>query len=245
VNISLAAEPIFELGGVAITNSMFTSFLLYTSLISFAFYFSTKKIDFVPKGKSLQNLLEVITEGLLGLFRSAAGDKARHFFPLAASFFVVILLGSWTGLLPGFGTIGIKEELHGTVELIPIFRGATADINTTLALALISVGAIQYYGIKSMGANYLQKFFTLKNPIHTFVGLLEFISEFAKIISFAFRLFGNIFAGEVLLTVIGTMIPFLASLPFIGLEIFVGFIQSLVFVMLTLVFLKLAVEAHH
>ena len=189
--------------------------------------------------------MEIITEGLLGLFKSAAGEKAKTFFPLAATFFIFIILGSWIGLLPGFGTIGIWEIHHGERVLIPIFRGATADINTTLALALISMGTIQFYGFKALGVKYLNKFFNFKNPIYTFVGLLELIAEIAKIISFAFRLFGNIFAGEVLLTVIGTLIPFLAALPFIGLEIFVGFIQATVFVMLSLVFMKLAVEAHH
>lgn len=245
MNISLAAEPIFSLGSISITNAAFTSFLLYAGLIAFALVFGSKPVALLPKGRSLQNIVEVVVEGLMGLFQSASGNKTRQFFPLAATFFIFIILGSWVGLLPGFGTVGIWEELHGKVELIPIFRGATADINTTLAFALISVGAMQYYGLKSLGLRYLKKFFTLKNPIYTFVGVLELISEVSRIISFAFRLFGNIFAGEVLLTVIGTLIPLFASLPFIGLEIFVGFIQATVFTMLTLVFLKIAVEGNH
>ncbi|KKP70199.1 ATP synthase F0 subunit A [candidate division CPR3 bacterium GWF2_35_18] len=127
----------------------------------------------------------------------------------------------------------------------PLFRGPTADLNTTLALALISVFMIQFYGFKTLGLKYLKKFFNFRNPINGFIGILELLSEFSRIISFAFRLFGNIFAGEVLLTVIAYLIPFIAPLPFIGLEIFVGFIQALVFMMLSLVFISMATISEH
>ena len=127
---------------------------------------------------------------------------------------------------------------------MPLFRGPTADLNTTIALALISVFMIQFYGFKHLGLKYLKKFFNFSNPINAFIGILELISEFSRIISFAFRLFGNIFAGEVLLTVISFLIPFIAPLPFLGLEIFVGFIQALVFTMLSLVFISMATSHH-
>jgi len=137
----------------------------------------------------------------------------------------------------------INAEEH--VSSTPIFRAATADLNTTLALALISVIAIQYYAIKHLGIGlHLKKFFDFSSPIAFYVGILELVSEVSKIVSFAFRLFGNIFAGEVLLAVIG-MIPLIIPLPFLGLEIFVGFIQATVFAVLTLVFLSMAVEKHH
>ena len=136
-----------------------------------------------------------------------------------------------------------EEESH--TSFFPLFRASTADINTTIALALISVFLTQYYGVKYLGMGYFSKFLNFKQgPIFTFVGLLEIISEFAKIISFAFRLFGNIFAGEVLLAVIAFLVPVVAPIPFIGLEIFVGFIQALVFGMLTLVFINMATESH-
>lgn len=129
------------------------------------------------------------------------------------------------------------------VEFIPLFRAATADLNTTLALALISVFLLQVYGLKFLGPKvYISKFINFSNPIMFFVGILELIGEVSRVISFAFRLFGNIFAGEVLLSVIAFLIPILVPIPFMAMEIFVGFIQALVFSMLTAVFLNLATE---
>ena len=153
---------------------------------------------------------------------------------------------NWFGLLPGVGSIVVEVYEHGEKFHVPLFRGANADINSTLALAIVSVAMTQYYGIKSLGfKGYISKFINLSNPINFFTGILEIISEVSKIISFAFRLFGNIFAGEVLLVIIALLIPILASFPFLLLELFVGFIQALVFSVLTAVFLSIAVEKHH
>jgi F-type H+-transporting ATPase subunit a len=138
-----------------------------------------------------------------------------------------------------------EESAHAEKRGVALFRGANADINMTIALALISVASVQFYGLKFAGTNYLKKFFNFSSPIMFVVGLLEIVSEFSKILSFAFRLFGNIFAGEVLISVISYLIPVVLPMPFIGLEIFVGFIQALVFSMLTLVFINMATEAHH
>lgn len=144
------------------------------------------------------------------------------------------------------GTIGFWTHEENKNIFTPFLRGPTADINTTLALAIISVGATQYFGIKILGLKtFIKRYLNFSNPIQSFVGLLEVISELAKIMSFSFRLFGNIFAGEVLLTVMGTIIPFLAPLPFLGLELFVGFIQALVFTMLSLVFMTIASMEHN
>lgn len=134
---------------------------------------------------------------------------------------------------------------HGPT-FIPLLRAPTADLNFTIALALISVITIHTVGFRSLGfAGHLSKYFDFSSPINFYVGILELIGEFSKIISFAFRLFGNIFAGEVLLVVIASLIPFIAPLPFLFLEIFVGFIQGLVFAILTLVFLTMASTSHH
>ncbi|OIP95826.1 ATP synthase F0 subunit A [Candidatus Wirthbacteria bacterium CG2_30_54_11] len=138
-----------------------------------------------------------------------------------------------------------EETTAPKFKIVPLLRGATADLNTTIALALIAVASTWYYGIKHLGLKgHLGKFFNLKG-IGSFVGILEFIGEFSRIISFSFRLFGNIFAGEVLLAIIGSLIPVFVPIPFLGLEVFVGFIQALVFAMLTMVFLGMAVEKGH
>ncbi len=135
-----------------------------------------------------------------------------------------------------------KEE---EMKTIPLLRGNNADLNATLALAIISVFMIQVYGIQFLGfKTYITKFFNFKDPIYFVLGILDIISEISKVISFAFRLFGNIFAGEVLLTIVAFLVPVLASFPFLLLEFFVGFVQALVFSMLTSVFMSLSVSKH-
>lgn len=139
---------------------------------------------------------------------------------------------------------GEYGKAEGHSSFVPFFRPGTADINMTIALALISVSLTQVYGLRFTGLSYLKKYFNFSSPIMFYVGILELVSEFAKIISFAFRLFGNIFAGEVLLVVISALTLVLIPVPFYGLEVFVGFIQALVFAMLTLVFFKAATDHH-
>lgn len=136
----------------------------------------------------------------------------------------------------------VTEEKHAS--FIPLFRGPTADLNTTLALALVSVGSMIFFGIKHLGLGFFKRYLDITNPIMFFVGILEAISDVSKILSFAFRLFGNVFAGEVLLAVMGFLVPVIAPIPFLGLELFVGFIQALVFAMLTAVFINMATTAH-
>ncbi len=139
--------------------------------------------------------------------------------------------------------IELSEEDH--VKMAPLFRAATADLNTTLALAIISVTLTQIFGISHLGLSYFKKFLDFSSPINFIVGILETVLEFAKIISFAFRLFGNIFAGEVLLVVMTYLISVVVPAPFYALELFVGFIQALVFSMLSLIFFNLATKGHH
>lgn len=141
------------------------------------------------------------------------------------------------------------EKKEGAeTEFVPLLRAATADLNMTIGLAIFAVIAIQYYGFSIVGPKYSTKFVNFKDPILFYVGILELISDISKIVSFAFRLFGNIFAGEVLLAVMAFLMPFIIPLPFLMMELFVGFIQALVFSMLTAVFLNLAVshgDEHH
>ena len=237
-HISLAAEKVGSIVGFPITNSLITTWIVMGILIFWAFIVS-QKITTVPN--YIQLITEMVIEGLHNLFTDVVGEpNVNKFFSLLASIFLFVIFGNWIGLLPGVGTIGFHQQ----TKFIPLFRGVTADLNTTFALALIAVVAVQYYGVKTLKASYFKKFLNLTNPIMFFVGILEIISEISRIISFAFRLFGNIFAGEVLLTVISFLIPFLAPIPFLGLEIFVGFIQALVFSMLTAVFINMAVSSH-
>lgn len=243
IHISLTAEPIYHLGSFKITNSLLTSWIAILFLSVFAFL-ATRQLKKIPG--NLQQIAEIVVEGIYGIFSSILGKKVATFFPIIATIFLYIIILNWLGLLPGVGTIGLHKIENSHQVFVPLFRAGTADLNTTLALSIFAMILIQITGFKSLGIRYLQKFFNFTNPINFFVGILELISEFSKVISFAFRLFGNIFAGEVLLTVIAFLIPIIAPIPFMGLELFVGFIQALVFSMLTAVFLSLAtVEEHH
>ncbi|MDD5040905.1 MAG: F0F1 ATP synthase subunit A [Candidatus Peribacteraceae bacterium] len=244
---TLASETIAHIGSFQIRNTLIMAWL--AMLVVFALVFLARRTKFKEIPGRFQAFLELIVEGLFGFFDSIIGEKSatRRFFPLLATIFLFLMLANWMGILPGVGSITISEELHGEVLNLPIFRSMNADVNMTLAIALISVIATQLFGIAALGViPYANKFFVLpwRDPIGSFVGILELIAEMAKIISFSFRLFGNIFAGEVLLVVISFLMPYLAPIPFLGLELFVGFIQALVFAMLTAVFLKMAVTAH-
>lgn len=238
LHISISAEKIFTIAGIIpVTNSLLTAWIVILILLILSLL-STRKISLVPG--YLQSLAEIVIEGIYNLFDSVVGETIATYFPLLGTLFLFIITMNWVGLLPGVGTIGIFRMVGNTQEFIPLFRSGSADLNMTLSLALIAFFAIQYTGFKTLGARYLKKFFNFSNPISIFVGILELVSEFSKIISFAFRLFGNIFAGEVLLTVIAFLMPLFAPLPFLGLELFVGFIQALVFSMLTAAFISLA-----
>jgi len=241
MHISLSAETIFFLGSFPITNSLIAS-ILVSVILMIGGYFISKNFNKIPN--RAQNIVEVVIEWMIDLADSIGGKSARQFLPLVITIFVYILFANWIGLFPGFGSIGINEIEEGHEKFIPLLRGATADLNTTLALALISVGAIQYYGILKNKLSYFKRFINFSSPVDFFTGILEIVSEFAKIISFSFRLFGNIFAGEVLLVVVASLIPIIAPLPFFGLEIFVGLIQALVFSMLTLVFVQMGTITH-
>ncbi len=246
-HVQLPAEPVAHLGFFTLTNTV-TAAWASIIVLGLLFYFASRRMQMVPSG--VQNLGEVVIEALSGMCETVAGrEKGRQFLPLVGTFFLFIVISNWMGLLPGYGTFGIWEAVeeggHADRVLVPFFRSANTDLNTTMALALISVVATQFYGIKSVGFfKYAGRFINFKGGIDFFVGVLEGVSEVAKIISFSFRLFGNIFAGEVLLGVIAFLIPWVASLPFMGLELFVGAIQAFIFMMLTLVFLTVATAEH-
>lgn len=243
-HIEIAAEKLFFVLGFPVTNTLLTSWIVMGVLIGGAFLIS-RHVALVPAG--LQNVFETFVEGFLNLMASIFGsrDKAEQYFPLIATVFLFILISNWLGIFPGVGSVGIYEVVHEKKLLVPIFRSAASDLNVTLALATVMVFLIHISGMAALGVRaHLSKFFSFKGPIEFFVGILELVSEFAKIISFSFRLFGNIFAGEVLLVVTGFLAPFIAPLPFLMLEIFVGFVQALVFAMLSMVFISIAISHH-
>ncbi|MDO8668204.1 MAG: FoF1 ATP synthase subunit a [bacterium] len=260
---TLFAEQIYKIGNFPITNSVLNTWLVVLAVVVFGLYFR-KKIKLIP-GR-LQNILEMIFEMLFEVFDSVTGSRQKtlNFFPFVFSFFVFILLNNWLGLLPGIGSIGQVVSEHGEKLFIPFFRGGTADLNTTFALATIGVVASHIFGVIAIGAwSYLNKFINLKalleipkkimkeptilivNPIKFFVGILEIIGEFAKVASLSFRLFGNIFAGEVLIASMAAIMAFGLPIPFMFLEIMVGAIQALIFAMLILVYLTMMGTAEH
>lgn len=250
MEISIAAEKLFSILSFPVTNSLLVGVLVALGLVMAA-RFIVRRWQSVPLGA--QNVVEVAVDALLGLIESVTRDRgqARRFFPLIATIFFFVLSSNWVGLLPGVGTVGLAHGDGSHATILPFLRSTSADLNFTLALSLIAVLTIQFAGIGALGAwKYARKFFV--SPLHkpygigTAVGALELVSEVGKSISFTFRLFGNVFAGEVLLTVMLHLVPFFLPLPFLILEIFVGFIQAVVFAMLTLVFLQMAMtEAAH
>jgi F-type H+-transporting ATPase subunit a len=241
MEISIAAETVTHILGLPVTNSLLASLLTTVVLVTIS-YFATKNLKEVPKG--LQNFFEYAIEMLYNMIHDVTQDKekTKKFFPLVATIFLFVIVSNWMGLLPGFATVGYYEQVDGAQKFVSFFRSANSDLNSTLALAIVSVIMIQVMGIAILGvAKYGKKFINLSSPISFFIGILELVGEVAKMISFSFRLFGNVFAGEVLLTVIMTIAPFIAPVPFFALELFVGAIQALVFSMLLLVFMNTAV----
>ncbi|MEI7511830.1 MAG: F0F1 ATP synthase subunit A [Candidatus Peregrinibacteria bacterium] len=250
VDISIAAEHLFHIGSFFITNSFLVGVMVSAMLVGL-FLLVVKKKTIVPSRS--QSLVEVMIEGALHTIEDVMQDKnqARRAFPLIFTIFVFVLLSNWIGLLPGVGTIGLIHDAEGHKTLIPFLRSTSADLNFTLGLSLSVMIVVQFVGIVSLGLwGYGKKFLVspFQKPyiIGTFVGLLEIVSEVAKIVSFTFRLFGNVFAGEVLLTTMLHLIPYFLPLPFLALEVLAGLIQATVFAMLATVFMKMAMtEAQH
>jgi len=262
--ISISAEllpvhlplPGFQEG---IPNTLPTAALttLLLTCLALAYYRAQRRAPLMSRNRFLV-AVEGIVEGLYSFIESIVGERyAPVFFPLVASFFIFILISNWMGLIPGVGSLGIWEEVEeGHRVLVPLFRAASADISTTLALAIVSVASTQYFGIRYRGVGYLRKYFNFSAPpdsgglrpllaiANGFASILELVSEVVKIFSFAFRLFGNIFAGEVVLIIVSFLAAFVVAVPFIGLEVFVGLIQALIFAMLSLIFFSMAVREH-
>ena len=254
---TLYAEQIFSVHHFSITNSLLTSWVAVCIIIvlSVAIRLSLKKIP----GR-IQNFFEVVVEGALDICDQVTGNRktSEQVFPIAISIFFFVLINNWLGLLP-FGGFGLVENN----AFIPFLRSGTADINTTIALAIMAVLGANIFGIVSLGAwKIFNKYVNLKAlgnmvkkirkeptllivaPIQVFVGLIEVIGEVAKIASLSFRLFGNVFAGEVLLASMAALFAYILPIPFMFLEVIVGIIQAFIFAMLTVVYFTIASQDH-
>jgi F-type H+-transporting ATPase subunit a len=265
-HVELAPERLWSVGAFPITNTMISAWLTIV-VLGVIFYLGTRKMQMVPRG--LQNVLEAVVEAGANFCDNVAGSEyGRKFFPVVATIFLFIITNAWLSLLPGFASIGFWQEVEGHTVLTPLFRGANTDVNVPLALALLSFVVVEYWGVRAHGFwRYMRKFFNLKKLlngmgqvmrgrvksgmgmlftgfIEAFVGMIELVSELVRIVSFTFRLFGNMTAGEILIFSMLFIIPWVVGVLFYGLEILVGFVQALIFCGLTLVFLAMAVAPH-
>jgi len=249
---TLAPEVLFKIGEIPVTNTIINAWLAIIIFLVIGILLR-KRITLRP-GK-MQNVFEYFLEILLGYFDQVTGDrkKTMKFLPIVGSVFFFILLSNWLGLLPGTGSITLNHKM--------LLRPANTDLNLTVAMALTVVISSHLFGLLTVGVfTHLNKFIQIgtffksltKGPIAIFtaiielgVGLIEMVSEGAKVLSLSLRLFGNIFAGEVLISVMSSLVAFLVPTPFMMLELLVGLIQAAVFTMLTLVYLTIMTTAPH
>jgi F-type H+-transporting ATPase subunit a len=240
LQVSIGAEPLFHIGSFAVTNAMLTGIVGTLIAVSILVYAALS----VKRGhyNRFVGLVQWVFEGLLRQINDIIPDKklAKKMTPLAITIFFVVMFNYWLSILPGLDTI----RWNG----VPVLRSLAADLNFTLAIALITFVTVQMYAVKYLGVfgnikRYIRN--PIKDPVGAFEGALEIIGEFSRGIALALRLFGNAFAGEILLVVIGLLASYAASvvLPFFMIfELFIGFIQAYVFFVLTLIFTSLAVS---
>ena len=251
----LAAETIFHIQGLPVTNTYINSAIVLVLFLVLGLILRSRSKEIPDK---VQNFAESLLETAMKYIDQVTRNrkKSLKFLPIVGSLFFFILVSNWLGIFPGIGSVGRWLVVHGEAELVPLFRPVNTDLNTTLAMAVLGVAASHIFGVAVIGFwRYANKFVKLGDIWRSFrrggvsifvafvefgVGLIEIISEVAKVVSLSLRLFGNIFAGEVLLTVMAGLIPFVVPLPFVFLELLVGFIQALVFAMLVLVYLSIA-----
>jgi len=261
-NPHLPAGTVFYVGSFPVTNTLLAAWISMIFLVVVS-YFATRRMKLVP-GR-FQGAFEMVLGYILNLCEDIAGKKnGRIFFPVVCTIFLFVLTNALFNLIPGFTAIMI-EGPDGHTELL---RGANTDINFPLALAIIAFCMIEYWGITKTGFfRYMSKFIVVKPLINCFkkiftgkvkagifglgtafieffIGLLELLSEIIRIVSFTFRLFGNMTGGEILLLMMMFLMPYLLAIPFLGLELFMGFIQALIFAGLTLTFASIASTPH-
>lgn len=239
--VHIAPQKVFDVGGFTVTNTLMSAWLT-TLVVVLLFGVGTRKMRIVP-GR-MQGLLEALVGALYGFVEGVAGPRyGRRFFPVLATIFIFVAFNAWMALLPIYPTVGFTAEGsdHITTHL---FRSAGTDVNMPLALAIVAFVFFEVWGFRAHKLGYLKEFFRFGNPVQTFIGLLELVSHFIRVISFTFRLFGNMLAGEIVLFMMTFLTIFMTPVIFYGLEILVGGVQAMVFMGLTLVFTSMAVASH-
>lgn len=242
IHIALAAEQLGTFLGIPVTNTLIMSFVVIAILLTITFLVR-RKLALIP-GR-LQALMELLFTFVLDYMTETLEDPklARRLFPLIVTIFLFVFTANVIEFTPGIGSIGLTNA-HG--EFVPLLRSMNTDLNVTLALATISFFVIEIIGIGTLGIlKYGRKFVNLTSVLAFLVGIIELFSEVARLISFSFRLFGNIFAGEVMILVIQHFVPMVLPVPIMAFEVFVGFMQAAIFALLTLFFVKIAVTEPH
>lgn len=235
--MQISPDVLFTVAGFPITNTIVAT--LITDIIIIAIVIAVVKVISIKPGR-----LQTAVEGVVNYFYDTAynvtGDRASFIYPWVTAFFIFIVISNLVALLPGFETIRVFTAGSGE-HGVPLLRSTTSDLNTTIALAVVSVFVTHCLSIRYTGfRSYISRFFSFKMfPIFLFVGMLELVNELSKLVSFSFRLFGNIFAGEIVLGTTYFLFPFLA------LELLVAVIQALVFAMLTLSFMSVFTDKSH
>ncbi len=242
IHIALAAEELGTVAGIPITNTLIMSFIVFAILGGLAVRYG-RAISMIP-GR-VQGLLELLIEGVYDFMARTleSRDLARTYFPLLMTIFLFIAVANIIHFVPGIGSLTFENSHH---ETVPLLRSMNTDLNVTLALTIIAVVAIEVAGVATLGFfAYAGKFINFSSPLNFVVGIIELVSEISRLVSFSFRLFGNIFAGEVLIGVVVFFVPYLIPVPLMAFETFVGIVQGIVFAMLVLFFIKLAVMKPH
>src|ERR1700684_3189081 len=243
INVILAPERLGTLFGIPITNTLVTSWAVIVVLLIVSIWIGSN-LKLTP-GR-FQLLFEWLVEFIYDYVAETLESRelARIFFPYLATIFLFVFASNLLEFLTGVGSVGF----FGSAGVFtPLFRSVNTDLNVTLMLAIVSFFTIEVTGIVVIGAwKYAGKFINVTHgPIAFVVGIIELFSEIARIISFSFRLFGNIFAGEGLILVGTYFIPFIGPVPIMAFEIFVGFVQAAIFSLLTLFFIKIAIMEPH
>lgn len=241
VHVALSAERVGELWGIPITNTLIMSWVVIFLLFAVTLLIR-RKLSATP-GR-LQTFVELLFGYVEDFIHTTLENKiwARRIFPLLLTMFLFIALANILEFTPGIGSVFV----HNGAEEVPLLRSMNTDLNVTLALTFIAMFAIEAAGILAVGFwRYAGKFINFSSVTNFFVGLIELVSELSRFVSFSFRLFGNIFAGEVLIAVVSFFVPYVLPAPLMAFEMFVGVVQGAVFALLTLFFVKMAITEPH